>query len=387
MAAALAAAPAAAVPPAAANTVAVVKGRYDDVELVLSTYKIPFDTIEYRDLDNEETYKKYRSIFFPCGVVPSMNERINLVAQRNRIQSVSLKDDFREPGKDATARCIRDFAEGGGALYFSGYAFDLLQRAYSPFLFHDGFPHVGLPGRIESKLMHDISRFCVKTKMALYMEHSGWIAPRAAMGEVIVSGKYDTPRGEKSGPLSVLIRKGDGEILYTSYHSTVFSDFRRFNIYRIAGSPLLKRTAAMAERWDQTITGKIVDAFHSGENHRMYYLNLGRGNNTVYYQTPDAPMQIDVFDEKMSLIVSRDSFDRSGSFDIVYGDSGYCFVRVYPSTRQRFRMFALVSAHGPRIIPHANLLLKIGLGVAAVFAIAVLKRLFFGRRYSGRFGM
>ncbi|MBN1533291.1 MAG: hypothetical protein JXA20_11555 [Spirochaetes bacterium] len=371
--------------PPCANTIAVVKSRYDDVELVLDTYRIPYDTIQYRDLDTAAVYGRYRAIFFPCGIVPPMNERIRVVNRGPRIQSVSLRDDFREIDMEKAAQCIRDFVEGGGSAYFSGYSYEFLQRAYRPFLFFDNFPHMGMPGRIESRLRYDIARFCVKTKMALYMEHTGWIALRAALGEVIVDGRYATARGRRSGPISVLLRRGAGEVLYTSYHSTVFSDFRRFNIYRVAGTEVLRRACAMAERWDQVVTGRIVDAVHAGENHRMYYLPLRSGSNSICYLFPKAPHQIDILNKDMSLIRSRDSFETSGCFDIISDEDTYCLVRVYPSTRRRYGVFAMVSAHGVKSIPHPGLVMKIGLGVFGLLILVVIKRLFFGRRYSGRF--
>jgi len=316
-----------------------------------------------------------------------MDRRIRVVAQHSRIHSVSLNEEYREINMEKAAGLIRDFVEDGGAAYFSGYSYEFLQKAYAPFRFFDDFPFMGMPGRIESRLKYDISRFCVKTKMALYMDHTGWIAVKSALGQVIVEGEYETPRGKHSGPISFLLHRGDGEILYTSYHSTVFSDFRRFNIYRVACSDLLKKNCAMAERWDQEITGRIADAIHRGENHRMYYLNLRRGNNTVYYQSDGDPHHLDILDKDMSILHSRDVADTSGRFDVVMEEDDYCFVRIYPSTTARYGAYSLVSASGSRIIPHSRLILKIGLGTFALFSLVVVKRLFFGKRYGGRFVM
>ena len=49
------------------NRIAVVKSKYDDVDLVLKNYHIPHDVLAYRDLENPELVCRYRSLLSPAG--------------------------------------------------------------------------------------------------------------------------------------------------------------------------------------------------------------------------------------------------------------------------------------------------------------------------------
>ncbi|PKL35255.1 MAG: hypothetical protein CVV44_20810 [Spirochaetae bacterium HGW-Spirochaetae-1] len=364
---------------------AVVQSLFDPVELVLTNYHIPFKVITLRDLEKQETLDTYRAIYFPCGMEPPLHTRINLLSQGTTIKSVSLKKDDYDENIKKIAHNIERFVNNGGSAYFSGYAFKFLQEAYAPFDFFDNFPYMGIPARIEAVMKNDLAKFCLKNEMAIYITHTGWVAVKKARdAEIIAEASYETPRGGRSGPISMLMKRGSGEILYTSYHSTLFSDFRRFNIYRIAGGHLLKKLEDQAGKWEQYISGRIVDALLQGETSRMYRLPLSPGNNTIYFISEKEPCQIDILDSGLSIIESRDSFDTDQSFDIKGGDNTFCFIRVFPSTTARHGMFGIISAEGSRIIPH---FLKIALGLAMLAGIIlflVFSRIIDGRKYSIR---
>ena len=48
----------------AENRIAVVKSRFDNIELVLDTYHINYDLIDFRDMADPATFDKYDSIFY-----------------------------------------------------------------------------------------------------------------------------------------------------------------------------------------------------------------------------------------------------------------------------------------------------------------------------------
>lgn len=367
------------------NRIAVVTSKYDDVDTILRNYHIPHDLLDCRDLESPERVAAYRSLFVPGGVDHPPEESLDVFANNFRFKSVALKPDFYEVDRDRVARTIRKFVRGGGSVYFSGFSFEHLQRAFDMFEYFDNFPYMGLPARIEAEVRNDLSRFSMRNRMALYYDHPGWIALRSVRNaEVIASGSYETARGVRTGPLAIIARRGGGEILYTSYDGTAFSDFRRFNIYRVAGAQMMEDLEDTASKWGQHVTGRIMNAIHGGEPTAMHRIDLDGGTNYIYFHSGREYYQIDVVDRDLSLIESRDILDRDQTFIVDSTGKGYCYIRLYPSTGERFGMYAVVSASGARTIPYRYHLLA-ALGVLAAAGIAFLVfRNFISTGYSGR---
>lgn len=364
--------------------IAVIKSRYDDVEKVLQLFHIPHDVLTYRDLEIPEHVLRYRSLFVPSGIDNPMEESLDVYANNFRFKSVALKPDFYEVDKDKVAGTLRRFVRKGGSAYFSGYSYEFLQQAFDMLKYFDNFPFMGMPARIEVDVSGDLSLFSMKKRMALYMDHPGWVAIQSVRNaEVVAKGAFETPRGVRTGPITFLARRGGGELLYTSYDSTVFSDFRRFNIYRIAGAHLLERLEDEASRWGQTVTGRIVNAIHDGENAEMHRIVLKKGRNTIYFYSEKEFYQIDLVDRRLSLLESRDLLQREQSFTIQSPVDDYCYIRLYPYGSERFGMYTVISAAGMRIIPYLYQVLVFLGTVAAGGIIYVLYRLFFARGYSG----
>jgi hypothetical protein len=367
------------------NRIAVVKSKYDDIDLVLKNYRIPHDVLAYRDLENPELVNAYRSVFVPSGIDNPMEESLDVYANNFRFKSVALKPDFYEVDKNKVARNLRRFVKNGGAAYFSGYSFEYLQKAFNMFEFFDNFPYMGMPARLEATVFNDLSRFSMKDRIALYLDHPGWIAVKSVRdAEIIAMASFETPRGMRSGPITFLARRGGGEVLYTSYDSTMFSDFRRFNIYRIAGADLLEMLEDEASEWGQTVTGRIVGSIQNHEFAGMHRIDLSRGGNTIYFYSEREFYQIDVLDRDFSLIESRDILEQEQKFNVTSGADDYCFVKLYPYTNDRFGMYSIVSASGMRIFPYLYYILS-GLGFMAIAGIAVaVYRLFLKTGYRGR---
>ena len=358
----------------AENRIAVVKSRFDNIELVLDTYHIGYDLIEFKELGNAETFSKYDSIFFPSGISSEYEDNLDVNWQGKDFTSVKLSKDFFELDTVEFKSNFRKFTKNGGSSYFSGYAFKQLAMAYNDFDFFDDFPYMGIPGRIEADIHGDLAKFSLKRKTALYMEYPGWIALKHVSGaEVLAEAQFSTPRGDKSGPISVIIHDG-GEILYTSYYSTVYSEFKRFNIYRIAGSHLREEAIKRVKDRSQEPTGVIVDSFLNGEPYRTYYFNLREGNNTIHFLSDSASYMFEIYDRNMHQIVAKDFQEAAQSYNIISLKEDYCFVKVYPSGKDRFILHSVVSAFGAVIPPGVTYAVKIMLGVlGAVLLGAFLK--------------
>ena len=358
----------------AENKIAVVKSRFDNIELVLDTYHINYDLIEFKELGNSSLFEKYDSIFFPSGISSDYEDNLDVNWEGKDFTSVKLSKDFFELDPATFKKNFKKFTKNGGSSYFSGYAFKQLILAYDDFDFFDDFPYMGIPSRVEADVKGDLARFSLKKKAALYMEYTGWIALKHVSGaEILAEAKFPTPRGEKSGPISVIIHDG-GEILFTSYYSTVYSEFKRFNIYRIAGNLLRKNSIDIVKDHSQEPTGIILDSFLGTETYRTYYFNIKEGNNTIYFLSDSASYMFEIYDRNMNLIVEQDIQEKAQSYNIISMKEDYCFVKIYPSGKDRFIMHSVVSAYGAVIPPKVTLAVKILLAVlGAVFLAAFIK--------------
>jgi hypothetical protein len=364
------------------ESIAVVKGKYDDIENVLSAYKIKYDLVNYAQLEKKEIFTKYTVMFFPCGIEPPVEDSINIMAFGANINSVSLQKDYKEIDKNKITNNIKQFIENGGSSYFSGYSFTILQNAFDIFGFHDNFPYMGLEGRIDAKLNHDLERFMLNKDIVINMTTSGWVALKSASdSEILAEATYETPRGQKSGPIIISAERGKGNFIFTSYYTTSFSDFRRYSVFRTIGINFLNDEIKKTVKLSQSLSGSVVDAIQKDESHRMYFFNLSNGYNTLYLKTSGKKFQVDIYDSDMSLIESRDSGAFEQSFEIKSNSDSYCFVKIYPSTEERHSIYSLVMATGWKFFPHYKNIFWVAGIIAALFLISYALNAVFGRKY------
>ena len=357
------------------KSTAVVKSKYDNIELVLSNYNIPYDLIEFRELADKEVFSKYSAIFFPSGIESNYEDNLDINWQGKEITSVKLAKNFFELDEKEFGKNLRDFIRRGGSAYFSGYSYKQMSTGYDNFEFFYDFPFMGIPGRIEANVNGDLAMFSMKRKAYLYMEYPGWIALKHVDdAEILSESGFSTPKGDKYGPISILLKDGYGEIIYTSYYSTVYSEFKRFNIYRIAGNSILKNAINLAEEHSQDVNSRITDAFLGGETSRRYYFNLEVGTNTFYFLSDGNPLMFEIYDSNNSLIISKEIYEKSQRFTLKSSKDDYCFIEVYPGSKERWKMFAIISARGAEISPK---IIKTGkyilYGIGILFLLAFIK--------------
>ncbi|MDY6969134.1 MAG: hypothetical protein SVR08_10855 [Spirochaetota bacterium] len=366
--------------------IAVVKSQFDRIEKVLKRFRIPYSMIQCRDLEEGETYKNYRAIFFPCGIDNPIETNVNILSRGTSLQAVILKKDFSEINKEKIYTNIKSYIKGGGAGYFSGYSYEFLQGAFNVFKFHDNFPNMGIPGKITAFLKKDLLCYKRKIRANLFMSHSGWIAIESVKeADVLAEGLYKTSRGEKFGPLISIFKRGDGEALYTSYHNCGHNmELLRYIIFRISYKYLLDRIVHKAWKWEQKPDTAIVDSIQKWEKIRSYYLHLATGENTIYITSDMGLFQVDIYDMNENLILSRDSSERDFHINIdVEFDSSY-LLRLYPSSPREKGAYAILSAEGLRILPHFNKGLLVFTIVIIILIIIWISRMIGPRKYAGR---
>jgi hypothetical protein len=365
--------------------IAVFKGRFDNIENVLNHYRIKFTAYQYKDIENPEIYEKHSVIFFPCGIETPYEEKIKVNAQGRVIMGVSLSETFFEHNPDTVSALIKKFIEDGGSAYFSGYSFEFLKAAYDPFSYYYDFPNLGIPGRYEADLSEDLFYFSLIKKMAVYMDHTGWIVIKpSGPFTLLAETTANTPRGPKAALVSAILARGKGEILYTSYHESIHSEFRRFNVYRTIGSRTVKPLTAEAAKWAQSVNSTIVDALHAGEPGRLYAVNLRSGKNTLYFSADTGAYQIDMYDKKMRLLFSIDRFQSAYTVDFESDGGDTAFLKVLPADTRRYNIYSIVSASGSRTIPHLKKIMLWSAIPGGLILLYLFLRIFHGRRYGGR---
>ena len=359
----------------ASPDIAVVDSLYDRVSPDLTAWHISHDVIQPRDLENPDTLAKYGAIFFPCGMDAPLDTSINLMSRGTSIQSVTLKKEYYEPRKDRIGKNMRDYIRKGGYAYFSGYAFKYLQETWPLLHFFDGFPYMGMSDHVEAGIYGDLAAFCGRDSMALSMSHPGWISVKRIDGaDVFARASFSTPRGEKNGPLCGLVKRGAGEILWTSFHNQGNDEYRRFTLLRIAGAPFLRETIDRVDRYDGTFMATVVDILLPGETARTYRVKLRKGKNTIFLDSACTRFQVDVYDSSMGLIQSRDLPELHQRFAVNMPKDDMAWIRLFPSGSERYGFHALVVARNVWPLPYAQRILRWCLVCAIIFLVVYAVR-------------
>ena len=366
--------------------VAVVRGQFEKIDTVLNTYGIPFTIINYHELENPETLKAYRAVFFPCGVRKPIEESISVSASGYHINNVSLKGKLFTVNKKKVYNNIKEFVAGGGTAYFSDYSYFLLQGAFRTMYFFDDFPNMGISGTFPVTLKGPLKKFVSPHSMQVTFPHSGWVAVREFSGsETLVQCSFDTIRGRKTGPLISMAKYGDGEMLYSSYHTDDYTNpLTRFIVFRIAYSNFIETIRNEIRRWEQQEEYIGSDIILDREYSRRYSIELKTGNNTLYLHAPGGSFQVDIFSSSGSLLYSRDGFDGSQVIDIGSRNNVPCVLYMYPSKASHMKIFSIGIASGARLFPHQS---RIFYGMILIFALTItvlLLKMWNPRRLSGR---
>jgi hypothetical protein len=367
--------------------IAVVNSKFDKIENTLSKYGIKYKLYNYSELENSELYARYRLIFFPCGIDNTIETNVDILSRGTTIHSVSLKKDFFEVNEEKIYKNIKAYIEDGGNAYFSDYSYKLLNGAFSAIDFYDDFPNLGLNGRISLELRNDLIFFHKDQSLKVYMDHSGWVVAKSiANSETLAESEVNTIRDPKRCPIISVLKRGSGEIIYSSYHKqTNDNEIERYIVYRLAYRFLADKLIKKAFFWDQTINCTIIDSVREWENYRSYIIPAEKGNNTVYFLSEKGPFQISVFDKDKKLIISRDSRTPEFSMNIKSDSFQYLILKVYPANPKMLGAYSIVSASGMRLIPYYKKALYIVLFIAVIIALYWLNKNFGLKKFSGRF--
>lgn len=364
--------------------IAVVKSKFDNIEKILQAYGVPHSIIRYSDLEADETLSKFNTIFFPCGIDNPIETNINILSRGTSIQAVSLKDDYVEIDINRVYKNISSFIKNGGNAYFSDFSYNFPSNAFNNFNFFDDFPNMGMPGTIRVELLGDLAVFCGEKSQRLFMPHPGWVVVKSiADSETLATGIFETIKGDKSGPIVSLIKKGKGEAIYTSYHSSSSNNILRYIIYRLSYRHLLDDLLATASRWEQEINCSIIDSIRPWESSRAYILPLKEGSNSVYFKSNKGFYQIDILNKNLELMLSADMRENNLNLSIDSDEDELYIIKIYQSLPELNGIYSIVSAGGMRILPFYKRGLCLILITLLLFFLYWFKTNFISRKFSG----
>ncbi|MBN2403915.1 MAG: hypothetical protein JXN64_16180 [Spirochaetes bacterium] len=364
----------------------VVSAKFEKIEKALNKYSISYNVCSYSDLENSQLYNQHRAIFFPCGVENTIETNINILSRGTTIHSVSLKKDFFEVNEEKIYKNIKSFIKDGGNAYFSGYSYKLLDGAFGSMEFFDNFPNMGISEKINLELKNDLIYFNKDQDIKVDMLHPGWIVAKTINNSVTLAESFfNTIRDFKRSPIISLLKRGSGEIIYSSYHKTSGDDeISRFIIYRLCYKFLSDKLTGKASFWDQKINCNITDSIREWENFRSYIIPIDEGNNTIYFLSEKGPFKINIYDQDKKLILSRESRDTEYDMNIKSGSYQYLILKVFPGNPKMLGAYSIVSANGIKIIPYYKKALYILLFIAVIVSLYWINKTFGLKKFSGK---
>lgn len=359
--------------PVQRKCVGLVRGRFDHIETLLNHYKIPFETIQFADLEKKDTLKKHIAVFFPCGLGRSLESNINVSASGYYVQNVSLKDLQKKVESEKISENIRNFISSGGSAYFSDFSYDVLQQTYNCFDFYFNFPNLGISGTYTAQLHGPLRLFRNRDRAECYMPHEGWVLMKSVKdAQTLAEGKVETPRGEMHAHLISMLQPGSGEVIYSSYHSSAIDDeIMRYMIFRITRKTMLEYHSSAVSKWNQDITSELLDSILPGENVRTHAITLRKGKNTIYFYAERGLFQIDLYTKEMNLVLSKDTGSNIFSIDVHAAYSGEYILSLYGSGDYLYAPFAVTAAAGWRLIPYITAV-RVVLALLAIFIVSVI---------------
>ncbi len=345
--------------------VLVFKSYHDNLTTLLDIYHIPYIIKRASAVAGESSLSGFDAVFIPCGVEQPIESSIQVMAHGQRIQGVTLKDDYEGIDYKRLNVLLQDFVKSGGRLYAAGYSYGFVKALGCSLSFFNNFPHYGTSGSIHSFLNDDFASFVMRDDMQLNVNYNGWVALQKANASILARGYFPTVGGEEEGPVAFFKKYGNGVVYYSAYHTSEDSLYMRYFIFRTAYGMLVDELLQKAWYWGQSIALSVVDTFKNDEYVRSYTCTLPRGAVTIYLPA-SYPLQIDIFANK-KLLGSWDS-GPVNEISLYNPATQDVIVQVYQCNRAAYKPFALVIAQGKRILPYMPVV-RLCMGAIAVIVL------------------
>ncbi|MCX8124109.1 MAG: hypothetical protein N3F66_08095 [Spirochaetes bacterium] len=349
----------------AAPRILVFKSYHDNLSSLLDQYHISYIVKRASIVAGESSLSGFDAVFIPCGVEQPIEASIQVMAHGHRVQGVALKDDYEGIDYTRLNTLLREFVQSGGRVYAAGFSYRFVEALGCSLSFFNNFPHYGTSGQIHSFLTNDFSSFVMRDDIQLNINYNGWVALQGVNASILAKGYFPTVGGEREGPVAFYKEYGKGVVYYSAYHTAEDSLYMRYFIFRTAYGMLVDELVQKAWYWGQSIALSVVDTFKGNEYARSYKCTLPVGTITIYLPST-YPVQVDIFAGKKLI----GSWDSGYVNEILFYNSmkQEVIVTVYQCERTPYKPFALVVAHGRRILPYMPIV-RVSMGVIAVIVL------------------
>jgi hypothetical protein len=363
--------------------IGVLENQYDHIETLLTKYRIPHTMVKYRDLEKQSLYSSYDVLFFPCGAEPALTSSVNILSRGVHIEGVTLNEQYYKVDSEKTGNFIKNFINNGGSAYFSDFSFRYLQDSLNSFSFYKNYPYIGNRGSFKAIPKNDLVVYIAQPTIQLNVTHSGWVIPAEVNdAKSLLIADCDTPLGMKTSPIISLIRKENGQAIYTSYHESSDTDgLMRFLIMRTIYMRDTRLLEEYISRWEQKIRSIIADRSLPGETARQYRMQAKKDRNNFYFRSDGGEWQVDIFDEDGSFLFSSDRVYNDFMSDFKLSSERTLTVKIIPLSPEKYHTYVAATASGFRIFPY---FMHIIFGTLALIIIILYLRYLRIGRFRGK---
>jgi len=199
--------------------IAVVTGQYDSIGSIISHLGLEYDAFNglgsegKNFLRDPERMAEYDIIFLNCG----------------------LNEDILRPVLGEIGDNLRDYADAGGSIYASDWAYFVIEDAFPSMVDFRGDDNdeyaarVGYPGTYEVSVLDPmmITALGGSSTANLRYDLGAWVTPVGAGGgaSAMVYGTYEYQNANNGsiqggeGPLAVELATAGGNVIYTTFHN------------------------------------------------------------------------------------------------------------------------------------------------------------------------
>lgn len=174
---------------------AYIRGNFDQIQTVVTSFGNTIEEIEAGDLANSAVTSKYRMIFLNCG----------------------LDETFATD--DATIANLRAFMQAGGTIYASDYASVYVKGLFPTY----AFDYAGDAQTIQATVTDaSLQAFVAKTSVSITYDLDAWtdVTQLPTGATVLLRGSYVASSVQRDNqPIAFMLAQGSGRLVFTTFHN------------------------------------------------------------------------------------------------------------------------------------------------------------------------
>lgn len=362
--------------------IGVVTHEYGIIDKYLDLYNIPYDIIQYRNLENEKTYSKFDVIYFPSGIEKEITASLNILARARKIEGVSSKEDFYRIEDSKLAELISLFVKKGGTAVFSGYSLKFAQMGFDAFELYNKFPNLGMQGAVVIEPQNDLLKY-YRTPLSSYMNYEAyWVAADIKNGTSLAETFCPTPYGTKKMVVAGKSDFGKGKYYFLSYTgNNEAREIMRYLTVNILFESYENKLRRLVNAWEQTVVDSAVGKNVKTDISNVFHLKCRDGFVSVYGIFEKGVYCVEIFDEDEKLIFSKNRIVDKFVWSFKNEDSASLTVKIYPQGGVTDSIYSVATASGRRILPYFRKTVISFFSLLVFTVIAVYLRL---KKYAGR---